>query len=78
MDSHGFPGGASHDPDAFLTARDVMTRYHVSRNTVYTGPLRALAISVGRGKGLRWPCSRLMAYENGQSHTEGRAIEGGV
>jgi hypothetical protein len=50
---------------SFLTARQVMARYGISKNTVYCGPLRLLAVSVGRTRGLRWPVQRLEEWETG-------------
>ena len=48
--------------ERFLTALDVMKRYGVSKNTLYGGPLRALAVRVAK-RGLRWPLSRLEKLE---------------
>src|SRR5207244_3016016 len=51
--------------EQFLTARKVMARYGVSKNTLYGGPLRTLAVRVGK-RSLRWPLSRLKEAESGR------------
>jgi hypothetical protein len=50
--------------ERFLRAREVMERYGVSKNTMYSGPLRKLAVRVAK-RGLRWPLSRLLNLESG-------------
>jgi hypothetical protein len=58
---------AAAEDAGLLTAQEVMKRYGVSKNTVYRGPLRTLAICVARRKCLRWPLSRLLSWEIAQS-----------
>ena len=47
----------------YLSARQMMELYGVSKNTLYNGPLRKLAVAVGKSRGLRWPLRRLIAWE---------------
>lgn len=46
----------------YLTARQVMDLFHISKNTLYSGPLRQLAVVVGKSRGLRWPLKRLIDW----------------
>lgn len=50
--------------ETYLRAADVMKRFRVSRSTVYTGPLRSIAVTFGHSKGMRWPLSALVAFED--------------
>ena len=52
--------------EQFLKASDVMARYGVSKNTLYGGPLRKLAVAVGNRNALRWALSRLREWERAQ------------
>jgi predicted DNA-binding transcriptional regulator AlpA len=52
------------DEEKWLRAREVMARYQISKNTLYSGPLRALAVGLGRtSKVLRWRERDLSEYE---------------
>jgi len=51
-----------------LTARQVMDLFHISKNTLYSGPLRQLAVAVGKRRGLRWQLKRLIDWELETTH----------